>query len=35
MNRIHNDERDSREANENPEKFEVNKWIEWEENIIY
>ena len=31
---IHNDEWDAREANEKAEKFEVNKWIKWEENII-
>ena len=35
MSRIHNDEQKAREANGKPEKFEVNKWIKWEENMIY
>ena len=34
MDCIHNDELEARETNEKAEKFEVNKWIEWEENII-
>ena len=31
---IQNNEQEAREENYKTEKFEVNKWIEWEENII-
>ena len=34
MSCIHNDEKEAREENEKPTKFEVNKWIEWGDKTI-
>ena len=35
MSCIHNYELEARGLNEKPVKFDVNKWIKWDEKMIY